>query len=176
MDLFGVIRCKRLILRPLRAGDSQAIAHGIGQWQVIRWLTTPPWPYTQADAEWFLNDPMSAETFGIEVDGALIGVVGLHGNDDSAGPELGYWLDRDHHGKGYMTEAAQAVVADHFARRDESLQSGHLVGNAASANVLSKLGFRNTAVITRFARPVGYDVPLQRMELTKADWLARGAA
>ena len=171
MDLFGVIRCKRLILRPLRVGDAKAITAGIGQWEVIRWLTTPPWPYTQADAEWFLNDPMSAETFGIENDGALIGVVGLHPHEDRPGLELGYWLNRAAHGHAYMSEAARAVVANHFSKSEAPLVSGYLLGNSASAKVLRKLGFRATEQILRFARPIGYDVPLQRMELTKAQAL-----
>ncbi len=72
-----------------------------------------------------------------------------------------------------MTEAATALVAAHFARSDATLISGHIPGNAASARVLGKLGFRNTQRIVRHSNPMGREVEVQRMELTSAAWKAR---
>ena len=164
------LRTARLILRPLRPEDAPALTCGIGDWEVMKWLTSPPWPYGLADAEWFLNDPMSAQTFGVESGGELAGAVGLHPHKHSDGIELGYWLARRFHGRGLMTEAARAVVADHFARGGEDLVSGYLAHNVASCNVLTKLGFRPTEVIMRHSNPIGYAVPLQRMALTAEDF------
>ena len=84
------LRTARLILRPLRPEDAPALTRGIGDWEVVKWLTSPPWPYGLADAEWFLNDPVSAQTFGVESNGELAGAVGLHPHKHSHDIELGY--------------------------------------------------------------------------------------
>ena len=170
MDKSGVIRTERLILRPLRAEDAKPIAEGIGHWDIIKWLTTPPWPYGLADAEWFVKAPAGAEARAIDVNGELAGIIGLHGGKRGADLDLGYWLNIRHHGKGYMTEAARALVADYFAKGGTRLVSGYLVGNAASCNVLTKLGFLPTEVITEISVPIGHLVRCQRMVLTHADW------
>lgn len=40
----------RLKLRPLENRDAGAIARLIDDWDVIRWLTMPPYPYKRAAA------------------------------------------------------------------------------------------------------------------------------
>jgi RimJ/RimL family protein N-acetyltransferase len=166
----GAIRTQRLILRPLTPQDAPAIAEGIGQWEVIRWLTTPPWPYGLADAEEFLSSPSAQEALALEIGGDLAGIIGLHGQLRGEEPDLGYWLNRRFHGQGYMSEAASAVVADHFARTSETLHSSHFIDNPASARILNKLGFRPTEIATQPSRPLGSDVEVQLMRLTREDW------
>lgn len=156
-----VLHTKRLKLRPVRAADAKEIAEGIGEWEVIRWLTSPPWPYSLADAEWFLGQDTRNTDYGIELDGALRGVVSISSDFD-----LGYWLAIPCHGHGYMTEAASAVVAKHFEHSNAALTSGYLLENAASANVLGKIGFRNTFLRTDYSTPMKADVQVQRVELT----------
>jgi RimJ/RimL family protein N-acetyltransferase len=71
-----------------------------------------------------------------------------------------------------MTRAAGALVRAHFAKDRQPLTSGYHVGNAASCNVLEKLGFRVTGhSLVRTAR--GDDVVLRRMILTVQDWQNR---
>lgn len=132
----------------------------------MRWLTAPPWPYGIGDAVEFIASSLAAEALVIEIDGRLAGVVGHHAPKDGNGVELGYWLARDFWGHGYMTEAAGAAVADHFRHSGEALVSGYILGNARSAQVLAKLGFRDTGQVRQLARPLGAVVTVQRMELT----------
>jgi hypothetical protein len=42
LDDAGEIRTARLVLRPLREDDAAQIYPLLGQWEVIRMLTTPP--------------------------------------------------------------------------------------------------------------------------------------
>lgn len=168
-----VIKSKRLILRRHELADAAEMARLIGDWDVISWLTTPPYPYGLADAEWFLNDDMSAETFAITMDGQYLGNVGLHGVSEKAALEFGFWLGKPYWGQGLMTEAAKAVIGDHFGSFDSPLLSGYLKGNAASDNVLRKLRFRNTEIVMRDSVPQGKNMQLQRMELTAEVWRAR---
>ncbi|MFM2354742.1 MAG: hypothetical protein RLZZ528_478 [Pseudomonadota bacterium] len=155
-----VIRTARLLLRPLETGDARWIAEGIADWEVIRWLPSPPWPFGLRDAEAFVAGAVSSGARGILAEGQGIGVIHINGAND-----LGYWLSRPWHGRGLMTEAARAVVADHFARGGAGLVSGYIHGNAASCNVLTKVGFRETHTETRPSRPLGSDVTLVRMAL-----------
>ncbi len=158
----AVFATERLRLRALRPEDAPAIAEGIGDWQVIKWLTMPPWPYGLADAEWFIGDEASDGARVIEIAGQVAGVVHIEGREG----ELGYWLARHFHGHGYMTEAAGALVAQHFALGGGDLNSGYLMGNGPSRNVLTKLGFSSTHVERKHARPLNADVDIQRMILT----------
>lgn len=168
------IETPRLRLRPLSPADAEDMVAGMGNFDVTRWLTAPPWPYGQAEAVAFLSSPAADEAQAIEIGGRLAGVVGRHPvREGGGGLELGYWLAEPFWGHGFMTEAAGAAVDDHFAHSDAPLQSGYIVGNDRSAQVLTKLGFRRTEVIQREARPLGQVVPVQRMVLTAEDHVAR---
>lgn len=167
-DMSAVLATARLRLRPLQASDAPAIAAGIGDWEVMKWLTTPPWPYVLADAEGFIADPASDGAWGIDVAGQAAGIISIN-----ADGELGYWLARAFHGHGYMTEAAGALVARHFALGGCDLISGYLLGNGPSRNVLTKIGFSNTHVERKHSAPLNDEVYIQHMALTAGDWAAR---
>lgn len=161
---------ERLRLRPLRPADAPALVTLLNDYEVSRWLMVVPYPYGRADALDFithLEDADPLEALGIEAGGALVGVVGI-------GNSLGYWLGRAHHGKGYMTEAARALVDWAFTHRDgDRLTSGYFEGNAASANVLTKLGFVPDGEERVKSRAQGADVMLKNVVLTRAAWEAR---
>jgi RimJ/RimL family protein N-acetyltransferase len=159
----GAIRTDRLTLRPLRPEDAPAIARGIADWEVMRWLTSPPWPYRLADAEAFVASPMSAGAMGIELAHGIAGVVHI-----ARDGELGYWLARPFHGRGLMSEAAGALVAAHFAGGGRGLLSGYLPGNAGSRRVLKKLGFRPDGSALRVHRALGREVTVERVRLDLA--------
>ena len=163
-----VIETKRLLLRPARIDDAPEMARLIGDWDVMRWLTRPPWPYGKKDAEWFIGDISSVGSRAILTAGRFAGVVGIRG-------ELGYWLGRKYWGQGIMSEAACAVIAEHFATSDKNLDSGYLLGNESSANVLAKLGFRATEVKTDFSGPLDANVQVQKMQLTMGQWRVQHA-
>lgn len=158
-----VLRTARLTLRPLQTGDAPWITEGISDWEVIRWLTTPPWPYAVTDAVSFIDSEASAGAMAILVGDQRAGVVHINPSGD-----LGYWLVRPLHGLGYMTEAAGALVSDHIRRGAGQLVSGYVEGNAASRNVLTKLGFRVTHTINAYCRPRAADVTVVRMALPPA--------
>jgi ribosomal-protein-alanine N-acetyltransferase len=64
---------------------------------------------------------------------------------------LGYWIDHEHNGKGYATEAVK--LATRFAFDTAHLhrvQAGTLLHNIASQRVLEKAGFRFEGVSLRY--------------------------
>ena len=166
-DREPTIRTARLLLRPLEEADLPALTERINDFEVARWLSTVPFPYSLDDAEWFLAHVRSGgERAWVIDDGTLRGIVGL-------GEEFGYWLERGAWGRGYATEAGRAVLAWHFAQPGAGeVLAGHFLGNEASARVLTKLGFEPVALRTSPCRARGHEVHSRLMRLTPARWAA----
>lgn len=170
---------QRLRLRPLQTADADALYCLIDNWNVVRWLTSTPWPYTRPDMDEFIAhaaqaDPSVGTPLAIIVDGAPAGVFGYRHRRDEAGQpsantHIGYWLGEPYWGRGYMTEAACAVIANLFATTSTpAIASGVLVGNAASLQIQMKLGFLETGRAMLLSRPHGYAMPCIRTLLPRA--------
>lgn len=141
----------RCLLRPYRTADAEALVVIANDELVTRWMTRRfPYPYTLADAKNWLTHQNPAETFAVEVDGALAGGVGIRADDGECTgvAEFGYWLGRAFWGRGIATEAA-CLVADHaLAERNLRRLEAHVFGrNGASARVLEKCGFTLEATL-----------------------------
>lgn len=165
----ATLETARLRLRPVERADVPAIVEGVGNWDVARWLAVVPYPYGPADAETFVagTHARQARCWAIDDGSGLCGIVSLD-------PMLGYWLARRVWGRGYLTEAGDAVVDAWFADgRAGPLQASYMTANAASARVLDKLGF--TDVGAREIRSVALDqsVPGRLVSLSREGWKAR---
>jgi RimJ/RimL family protein N-acetyltransferase len=148
MNMFA--RTERLLLRPGWEDDALPLSKAIAHEAVAFKLARLPWPYGLEDARNFLRMPRTAGDAEFVIlrrtHGApeLIGGIGLAQDEDGT-TELGYWITPDAWGKGYVTEAARAVldIARHSLRIPR-LVSGHFADNPASGRVLRKLGFKPT--------------------------------
>ena len=159
---------ERLTLRPPRMGDAAVIAALVGDLEVSRWLTRVPHPYGLQDAWDFIRQVEAGgrNTFVICAGDLVVGCIGTE-------RELGYWLGQNHWGRGYATEAARALIKRHFARGHAELVSGYFTENAASRNVLVKLGFVPTSQEQALCPATSNRHVLQRMVLTRNTWEAR---
>lgn len=166
------LRTERLTLRKLTQADIPALIAGLNDFDVSGWLTVVPWPYTEADARWFVAHvaaEQGLDGFAIEVGGVVVGVVGI---TDS----LGYWIARNSQGHGYATEAAGALVGHYFAVTEaDRLGSGYFEGNHRSCHVLVKLGFEPDGEHVVKSRAQGIDMVLKKMVLTRSVWETRHA-
>jgi len=77
---------------------------------------------------------------------ALVGDIGFKGPPDDLGTaEIGYSVLPAFQGRGYASEAAQALVAWGFAQRDvRRIVANCRADNVASIRVLEKVGLRQT--------------------------------
>jgi RimJ/RimL family protein N-acetyltransferase len=50
------VRTRRLWLRPPRASDADRLYALFNNWEVIRWLDAPPWPYRPEHARFFVSE------------------------------------------------------------------------------------------------------------------------
>lgn len=182
------IETRRLILRPLQAGDADAMATlGGRDFNVARWLTSFEWPYQDGTAETFLaslkaKDPVGQEAvFAITLGGVFAGVMAVQapGDLDQAPdcPSIGYWLGRSFQGFGYAAEAAEAVLGWTFAAYGcEAIAARAYEDNAASRKVLRRLGFKPIGKTTRFSKPLDQKVEHVVVRLDLADFEDRRAA
>ena len=144
-------RTSRLFLRPGWAEDAPALAEAIADETIVRNLSAAPWPFGLRDAEAFLSaprDPVLPSFLVFErTDGApvLVGACGL-GRRPSGAVELGYWIARDHWGRGFATESAAALLAIARTLGLERLEASYFADNPASGRVLEKLGFTATGM------------------------------
>ena len=166
------IATARLVLRSLVPEDAGVVADLIGNWNVVRWLAMPPFPYTLADAESFIFHALAqgqkpgCAAAAITRDDQLIGIAGI--DPRKRGMEIDYWLGEPYWGNGYASEAAGALVAAYFAHGHEPhLTSGYFAGNLASARVLTKLGFEKTGRNTTFNKANNRDMPHVHLILTR---------
>ena len=172
--VWSPIATPRLRLEPLRSEFAASLFAHFNDWQVVRWLSAPPWPYRLGDMQEWIVSASDAHRAGREAHyaltlaGAPIGSIDVTGLE--LGPVLGYWLARPFWGRGYMSEAADALMRQLFAQGHGFVASGLIEGNAASLRVQEKLGFR--VVNERFieARPHGRLMPHLDTVLGRGRW------
>ncbi|WP_051731754.1 GNAT family N-acetyltransferase [Kitasatospora phosalacinea] len=80
---------------------------------------------------------------GLDADPAsVIGAFGLHSRIGSGALEIGYWVDREHTGRGLATAAARVLTGAALALPGVTRTEIHCdEANAASAAVPRKLGY-----------------------------------
>jgi len=170
-----VLFTSRLTLRPPALPDAEDIALWLNDWNVARMLARVPYPYWAADAEdWIagLADRPGAMVYTIHRE-RLIGVVSIEGDDKE--PRLGYWLGEPWHGRGFMTEAARAVVAHAFATRGvRAISSSVFADNPASMRMQQKLGFVTTGARRTWSRSRQAQVAAWTTRLTASAFAAAG--
>ncbi len=165
---------ERLTLRAPRCEDVKSMAVLANDRRVAENTARIPHPYTVDDAAQFVatvNRRDGEACFVMMLEGTLIGVCGLDLRDD--GVELGYWLGRGYWGRGFMTEAARAVIDHGFGDlRHGSLQAGARVTNPASRRVLEKCAFQWTGVHLTRIRAIHSAAPTDRFRLDRGLWLS----
>lgn len=169
------IRTRRLILRDAVLDDAPSYALGVGEYDVARFLTPLPYPYTLAMAiDWLRQArPATPERAMLIIELPGKGVIGCVSLLD----ELGFWIGRPHWNRGYVTEAAAALLDWHFAGSEGGavLSSAHH-NNAASLAVQRKLGFLPTGREMRFSQALQHNVDHVLTSLSRDDWQARSVA
>ncbi|MCI9258321.1 GNAT family N-acetyltransferase [Oscillospiraceae bacterium 42-9] len=146
--LQGGIETERLLLRHWKRGDFEAYLAVVSNPEVM----TPAGCRAARDLEeaasMFRRDRRNEMCYAIllKEGGQVVGRIKyqndlrrFHVNSLS----LGYELRQDCWGRGYMTEALRAMVANAFERRKVDVVAvSHFAGNTRSQRVIEKCGFR----------------------------------
>lgn len=103
-----------MILREFKQHDTFQIVTILNDHQVARYLSSKiPFPYTQADANWWVNEGAKCGIIkAIEVDGLCVGCIGitLDEFEYSRSGEIGYWLSQQYWGQGIITQAIGLII------------------------------------------------------------------
>ncbi|CAM2928675.1 N-acetyltransferase [Chryseobacterium flavum] len=159
---FPVLETERLVLSKLEEKDIPLITNYL-QHRIYSDLTSNiPHPYTDNDARLWIK--MSEEsfknntgyTFGIRnKEWHIIGAIGLHDRDDDKA-ELGYWIGMPYWNKGYVTEAAKAIVNFGFSQLNlNKIFATHFIHNPASGKIMEKIGMEKEAVLKQHVKKDG---------------------
>ena len=134
---------KRLVLRPFREGDAQAMYRNwTSDERVARYCR---W-YAHKDiseTEQYLKFCLEAEhswAITLKEKDEPVGCIDVVGINSVGVPEIGYVLAYEYWGRGLMTEAVQAVLEELFRCGFEKIGACHDVNNPASGKVMEKCG------------------------------------
>jgi ribosomal-protein-alanine N-acetyltransferase len=144
------ITTPRLTLRPLRTSDAEAIFAIRSSAAVMRYGSHLPWTSMDAAREWVARTMSNMESNAIfelvlerTEDRAVIGsCVFFHLSTQSRCAEIGYDLNPNYWGKGYMHEALTAFLHFGFTELNfNRIEADVHPDNINSAKSLTRLGF-----------------------------------
>ena len=169
---------ERLILRPPRPGDADALHRLVNDWAVVRMLQRLPFPYPRELMDEWIDATGRQRTEGTAYhfviagdengEEMVVGCVGLRLDLAPRTGSLGYWVGRRFWGHGVAQEAAGRVARWALANLDiDRLEAFVAEDNPPSAAVLRRIGFREIGRgVERFLARGG-EAPGLRFEATR---------
>jgi RimJ/RimL family protein N-acetyltransferase len=150
------LQTSRLHLRPLAVADAPAIFAIMKDPEAMRFWD---WPALSDPA--VAADIVASQVAAMDAGGALYWVAALSPNGPAIGTcdlseidshhrraEIGFLFHRRYWGKGFASEAIQAIVAHAFVTmRLERLWARFHTGNDASKKLLERLGFSHEGTL-----------------------------
>lgn len=154
------IRGSRFTLRPFRKGDERSLAENLNNKKIIKSLLLVPSPYTLKDAkEWVdknlkecRKEKPAMFNFVIDIDGEVVGSIGVRNITEHHMAEIGYWLAEPYWGKGIMTEVVKLITVFGFKKlRLKRMYAFTYPANTASQKTLLKNGYVFEGILKKHA-------------------------
>ncbi len=138
------MRTERLLLRPARESDLDALYAIMRDPRAMAYWSTLPHETREVTRQWLAamiaSPPGEGEDFVVEFEGQVIGKCGAY-----RFPEFGFIFHPDVWGRGFAFEAMRPVIDRAFAvHRLPRLVADVDPRNAASLKLLGRLGFERT--------------------------------
>ncbi|MBS1768073.1 MAG: GNAT family N-acetyltransferase [Acidobacteria bacterium] len=134
---------------------------------------------TKHAAEWIaavgtVDGESSAIGFIVRENNVMIGTVGVHDIDRvNRHAKIGYWIDRDHEGKGIVTTSCRILLAYLFDTMELNRVQIHCnVDNSRSRAIPEKLGFTYEGILREVELLRGEFRDQAVYSLLKREWLA----
>lgn len=173
-----IIETERLILRKWQIQDAESLyiyAKDPDIGPIAGW---PPHQSVEESRRVIENVLSGPECYAICEKGtnAVIGAVELFKDSDMTGGddecELGYWLGKPFWGRGYMPEAAAALIDRGFEELGmKAIWCGYFDGNEKSKRVQEKLGFIYHHTSSKVPVPLLHEIRTEHANLlTKEMW------
>ncbi|MGL5043033.1 MAG: GNAT family N-acetyltransferase [Culicoidibacterales bacterium] len=147
-----IIETSRLKLRPVNLGDCDDLFAYASDAKVAEYIFDEH--QTVADtskviATFFMSCPLGKYAIELKSTGKMIGTVDLRLKEANQG-EIGYVLNQNYWGFGYMSEAGLALIDLGFKQCNlASIYSCCDVKNVKSVNVMMRLGMKHEGVLVK---------------------------
>jgi RimJ/RimL family protein N-acetyltransferase len=169
------IETARLNLRAFTEADIPELLSLIGAREIAATTLRIAHPYTEQNAMDFLAKTRDEDKIWLAItqraDGRLCGGVGLMLDLEHERAELGYWVGVPYWGKGYATEAAQAMVQYGFdALELNRILASCMSHNSASGKILVKLGMLHEGCQREHQRKWGEFVDVDCYGILRSEW------
>ncbi len=166
------IRTERLLLRPAAAEDLMPLNAILSHPEATAFWSTPPHRDVEQTREWLQSmidiRAEEGEDFILEHEGRVIGKAGLY-----RFPEIGFILHPDCWGRGLAAEALRPVLDRAFEVHALAAVAADVdPRNAASLNLLARLGFEESGRKKRTWRVGGRWCDSVYLRLDAASWRA----
>ncbi|MGD6856003.1 GNAT family N-acetyltransferase [Bacillus infantis] len=146
----------RLLLRLFQLSDAESVVRLCDNYNLYKSTLNLPYPYSPEDAtSWIahhLKNFNSDKSYELAVTdrqtGELYGAIALSNNQTFRHGELAYWIGEEYWGKGYATEAAEAVIRFAFEEKKyHKVFARYFQSNPASGRVMEKLGMKEEGIL-----------------------------
>ena len=175
-----IIESKRLILRPWRESDAEALFPYAADPQVgpaAGWAVHT----SVEDSRRVIREILAVPgTFAVTLrdrGDTPVGSMGYFPSEppEAEGqPEIGYWIARPFWGQGYIPEGVEALLAHLFQSEDQpQVWCAHFVGNDKSRRVIEKCGFAYRFTRESGPWPAGGMRETRYYSITKEEWECR---
>lgn len=164
-------------IREWKVEDKVDLAENLNNEKILKNLRDGlPYPYTEKDAEDFINAMLSADenkiyAFAITLDDKVIGSIGVFRCDNIhyRTAEMGYYIGEKYWGNGYMTSAVKQMCKYIFDNTDIiRIFAEPFAHNTASCRVLEKVGFTYEGLLRSNALKNGNIIDMKMYALIKA--------
>jgi [ribosomal protein S5]-alanine N-acetyltransferase len=171
----------RLTLRAFTESDARDVQRLAGQREIADTTLNIPHPYADGMAEtWisthgpaFARREMMTLAITSRETGELLGGISLRLVPQHAHAELGYWIALPFWNRGYVTEAARAVLAHGFDVLGlHRIHASHLTRNPASGRVMAKLGMRHEGTLREHFKKWDRFETLEKWAILEPEWRA----
>lgn len=144
-----VLETPRLILRPRRVEDADALHPAFADVELMTYWSGPPHQdVTQTRTDFARHAPeWRAWAITRKGDDTAVGFVAAGEKRQGNVTELGYLLAREHWGSGIAREAVAAVIDRIFAEGQRRVFADTDPDNRPSRTMLEKLGFKLEALL-----------------------------
>ena len=149
----SVLEGERILLRPVALADAsdmfeyasdEETTHFVFETHRDRAMTE------EAIANYFMAAPTGKYAIVVKETKKMIGTIDIRPNQTDRIAEIGYTLNKNYRGNGYMTEAGKLITAMAFeVLKLEKVFAMHDILNPASGKVMKRLGMQPEGILRR---------------------------
>jgi RimJ/RimL family protein N-acetyltransferase len=175
-----MLELERLVLRRPAEEDIVAMTALADNIRIASKLPDMPHPYTIADAGRFIRrlhdhrNGLSGFAILERESGTLVGCGKIEAGENDSEGRIGFWTGEPYWNRGYMTEAAQALIDHAFTHSPHriTIRASVTAINPAARRVLEKCGFQYAGPGAETDIRMGCLVPVDHYQIDRGIWKA----